>query len=111
MKEANIILGIIQQADGKEKKRPALILRTLPPFDDLLCCGISSQVRHAVPDFDEIMDVDDDDFPDSGLKVTSLIRLGFIHTLAKERVIGTLGAISKERHRKLCARLANHINP
>ena len=40
MKEGNIILTAIIQADGQSKKRPALILRKLPKFDDLLICGV-----------------------------------------------------------------------
>ena len=31
------------------KPRPAVVLDLLPLFDDALACGISTQLRHAVP--------------------------------------------------------------
>ena len=42
MKEGDVILTPILQADAIAKNRPALILRELPPFQDLLVCGIST---------------------------------------------------------------------
>ena len=42
MKECNIIFKAIIQTDGKQKKRPALILKELPESSDLLSCGIST---------------------------------------------------------------------
>lgn len=52
MKEGSVVLTPFQQADGKTKNRPAVVLRVMPPFGDLLVCGISRQLRHRVPDFD-----------------------------------------------------------
>jgi mRNA interferase MazF len=45
MKEADIVLTPILQADGKTKNRPALILREMPRFKDFLVCGISTQLH------------------------------------------------------------------
>jgi mRNA interferase MazF len=42
MKEGNVILASLPQADGQIKKRPALFLREMPPFKDALVCGISA---------------------------------------------------------------------
>jgi len=42
VKEADVILTPLPQADGPPKNRPALILRGLPPFGDFLVCGIST---------------------------------------------------------------------
>jgi mRNA interferase MazF len=59
------------------KPRPALLLGKLPgEYDDWLICMVSSQIRYYVPDFDEIVGEDDTDFADSGLKASSLIRVG-----------------------------------
>ncbi|MEK8019425.1 MAG: hypothetical protein VSS75_021340 [Candidatus Parabeggiatoa sp.] len=66
MKEGNIVLTPITQTDGQVKNRPAVVLRCLPPYNDLLVCGISTQLQHYVKDFDEIISPDDTDFSSSG---------------------------------------------
>jgi mRNA interferase MazF len=40
MKEADIILASITQADGKVKNRPVIILRIMLKYRDCLVCGI-----------------------------------------------------------------------
>ena len=45
MKEGDVILTPMPQADGKVKNRPALYLREMPPFRDALVCGISTQTH------------------------------------------------------------------
>jgi mRNA interferase MazF len=55
MKEGDIVLTSILQADGQKKNRPALFLREMPPFNDLLVCGISTQIHQEVAGFDEIV--------------------------------------------------------
>jgi mRNA interferase MazF len=45
MREGSIILTEIVQADGQRKNRPALVLREMPKYGDLLICGISTQLR------------------------------------------------------------------
>lgn len=62
MKAGDIVLTPIPQADGQVKNRPALLLCQLPPFDDLLVCGVSTQLRHEVVGFDETITQQDDDF-------------------------------------------------
>ena len=51
----------------------------------------------------------DDDFGASGLKAESLVRLAFLAVLPRARIIGTIGAISAERHQRLLRRLADHL--
>ena len=79
------------------------------PFGDLLVCGISRQLRHRVPDFDEVISPSDPDFASSGLLDTSLIRLGFLALLPASDFIGDIGSISPERHRRLLRHLANYL--
>ena len=109
MNEGDIVLVPLPQADGKVKNRPALVLRQLPPFQDLLCCGISTQLRREVRGFDELIDIRDADFTASGLRTTSLVRLGFLAVLPLQSVVGTLGLVSPSRHRKLLQRLADYL--
>jgi mRNA interferase MazF len=71
----------------------------MPGFGDLLVCGISTQLRQQVADFDEIIEPTDADFKTSGLKAASLIRLGFLAVLPASNFLGTIGSISGQRHR------------
>lgn len=109
MKEGDVILTPIQQANGVFKNRPAIILRQMPPFDDLLACGISTQLHRRVVDFDEIISPADSDFATSGLKSESLVRLGFLAVLPSKNIIGSISTISTERHEHLLKKLAEYL--
>ncbi|MBI4649264.1 MAG: transcriptional regulator [Bacteroidia bacterium] len=109
MKEASIVKAAIPQADGKVKLRPALLLRKLHKFDDFLLCGISSKTEHYIDGFDEIIDENDSDFKESGLLQTSLIRLGFLAALPQNSILGSIGVISSERHKRLLHNLSNYL--
>jgi mRNA interferase MazF len=111
MKPGNIALAQIQQADGRLKTRPVLILCQTPPFSDPLVCALSSRLHHTCDGFDEIINDSDDDYHDSGLKVPSLIRLGMIATIPASAMLGSLGNISPDRLNRLRSRLSNHIRP
>jgi len=88
MRERDVVLTPLLQANGRLKNRPALLLRALPPFGDFLVCGISTQVRHAVPGFDEIIRRSDPDFAASGLLADSVIRLSFLAVLPCGKIVG-----------------------
>lgn len=109
MQEGDVILTPIPQADGTVKHRPAIVLREMPPYRDVLVCGISTQLHHCVNGFDEIISPNDPDFVASGLLSESLIRLGFLAVLPRKSVPGTIGAISSERHRRLLKRLSDYL--
>jgi mRNA interferase MazF len=106
MKEGDIVLARLPQSDGRVKYRPAVVLRRMPGFGDLLVCGISTQIRQRVPDFDELIEASHPDFKESGLKAPSVIRLGFLAVLPVNAFLGTIGSISGERHQRLLAKLA-----
>jgi mRNA interferase MazF len=53
MKEGDVVLTPLPQADGKIKNRPAVVLRVMPQYGDLLVCGVSTQVHQEVVGFDE----------------------------------------------------------
>ena len=53
----------------------------MPPYGDLLVCGVSTQLRQRVAGFDDQIGPGDPDFRASGLKAPSLIRLGFLAVL------------------------------
>ncbi|NTW34339.1 MAG: type II toxin-antitoxin system PemK/MazF family toxin [Bacteroidetes bacterium] len=94
----------------KGKLRPALLLARLPgEYDDWLTCMISSQVRHYVAGFDEIVQEKNADFKQSGLKVTSVIRLGRLAVISGESLIGAIGKISDERLDRIKKRLSKWL--
>ena len=86
MTEGDVVLTPVPQADGTTKNRPAIFLREMPPFKDLLVCGISTQLRQEVKGFDELISPGDADFASRGLKRESLIRRGFLAVLPQSRV-------------------------
>jgi mRNA interferase MazF len=88
MREGAGVLLPLKQADGKVKPRPAIALRQLPGFGDWLVCGVSKQVHQFVAGFDEQVSGSDADF-----------------------IMGRIGAISIDRHRRLLANLSRHLTP
>ena len=109
MNEGDIVLVPLPQADGQVKNRPTLVLRKMPPYQDLLLCGISTQLRQEVEGFDDVINVDDADFSASGLRAASLVRLGFLAVLPPQSVLGTLGSVEASRHQKLLRRLTDYL--
>jgi len=112
MKQAGqIVLFRFPQANPEEGKlRPALLLGGLPgEYDDRLICMISSQIRQYVPEFDELIQEDDSDFADSGLKVSSVIRVGRLAVVQGEILLGAVGQIAPERLRRIKRRLAEWL--
>jgi mRNA interferase MazF len=99
----------LPQADGLRKPRPAILLRILPPFGDFLVCGVSTQLRQQVRGMDELILRTDKDFAGSGLKMDSLIRVGFLAIYTQSQIIGDIGEISSERHRRLLRQLAEFL--
>jgi mRNA interferase MazF len=108
MKQAGqIVLFRFPQTDLEAGKlRPALLLGKLPgDYDDWLICMISSQLRHYIPQFDEILQEHDSDFAQSGLKVASVIHIGRLAVVEGRVLLGATGQISPER----LQRIKNHL--
>jgi mRNA interferase MazF len=92
------------------KLRPALLLGKLPgEYDDWLICMISSQIQHCVPGFDEIVQETDTDFAGSGLKLSSVIRIGRLAVVEGEILLGAIGQIALERLQRIKSRLAEWL--
>jgi len=113
MKEAGqVVVFRFPQTDLEEGKlRPALLLGKLPGnYDDWLICMISSQTRQYVEGFDEIVRETDNDFRDSGLKITSVIRVGRLAVVSGEILIGAIGQVSSERLRRIKKHLSEWLS-
>ena len=112
MKQAGqIVLFRFPQVDLEEGKvRPALLPGRLPgKYDDWLICMISSQLRHFVAGFDEVIRESDPDFTESGLKASSVIRVGRLAGVEGEIIFGAIGQVSPERLQNIKSRLAEWL--
>lgn len=103
-----IVLFRFPQTDLEEGKfRPALLLRKLPgEYDDWLICMISSQTRHYIAGFDEMVQEKDSDFGESGLKAASIIRVGRLAVVSGEILLGAIGQVSDKR----LGRIKKHLS-
>ena len=109
MKEGDIVLTPVPQANGQIKNRPAVFLREMPPFNDALVCGISTQLHQQVAGFDEVISQQDVDFANSGLVSASLLRLGFLALIPRNQIIGSIGSIGGARHKRLLTNLSGYL--
>lgn len=89
------------------KPRPVLLIAPTPgPYDDWLVCMLSTQVRQALEEFDEIIDQQAEDFQQSGLKVASVIRVSRLAVVSAELLVGAIGDINPERLDKIRQKLS-----
>ncbi len=113
MKEAGqVVVFRFPQTDLEEGKlRPALLLGKLPgDYDDWLICMISSQTHQYIAGFDEIVQDNDVDFGESGLKITSVIRVGRLAVVSGETLLGAIGQVSVERLDRVKKNLSNWLS-
>ncbi len=111
MKEGSVLITALRQADGTVKDRPVILLRCMPPFQDFLVCGISTQLHQEVPGLDELISPADPDFRTSGLKTTSLIRVGFLAVRPQSEFRGRIGSVSSARLKQLLTKLSDFLRP
>jgi mRNA interferase MazF len=106
-----IVLLRFPQTDLETGKLcPALLLGRLPgEYDDWLICMVSSQIRHCIPGFDQIIQEDAPDFATSGLKVPSVIRVGRLAVVEGDILLGAIGQISLNRLQQITGSLAEWI--
>ncbi len=109
MREGEIILANLPQSDGNIKLRPVLLLKQLPGYNDFLVCGISTQLHQLVKNFDELIDENNNNFIQTGLRQSSLIRLGFLAVIPNNMIPGTIGRIDSALHKNLLERLAKYL--
>lgn len=112
MRPGEIVLLRLPQPDlSPGKLRPVLVLAELPgPFEDCLVCGISSQLRQEMLDWDERLTPADADFATSGLKVPSVIRLNWLASVNPRTSVGILGSVAPDRLTRLRQRLAAYLS-
>ena len=109
--EGQIVLFRFPQTDQQTGKlRPALVVRKLPgQYDDWLICMISSRLGQEISGFDEIITSDDTDFSDSGLKLSSLIRISRLAVVSGDILIGRIGQIDSRRLSRIKQKLSQWL--
>jgi mRNA interferase MazF len=75
----------------------------------VLVCGVSTQLRQAAKDFDETISPSDADFVASGLNDKSLIRLGFLVVVPRNKIVGSIVSIAPERHERILQKLSTYL--
>jgi mRNA interferase MazF len=109
VREGEIILATLPQADGNIKLRPVLLLKQLPGHNDFLVCGISTQLHQFIKNFDELIDEKSNNFLNTGLRQSSIIRLGFLAIIPNNKIPGSIGRIDSVLHKNLLERLAEYL--
>jgi mRNA interferase MazF len=107
LKEGDIAIAPIQQADGQVKARPVLLLKQMPSFGDWLVCGISTHLEHEIKDFD--IRINQEDLGATGLKTSSLIRLSFLGVIAENQIKGVIGSVSNDVYQRLISNLTTYL--
>jgi mRNA interferase MazF len=109
--DGQIVLFRFSQTDQQAGKlRPALVIRKLPgQYDDWLICMISSQLTQEISGFDEVITPVDPDFRDSGLKSSSIVRIGRLAVVNGTILIGKIGQINEVRLSRIRKKLSEWI--
>jgi mRNA interferase MazF len=107
-----VLIPLNQAGGGLPKLRPALFLADLPgPYQNLLLCGISTQLHLLQANWDELIEVGDADFAASGLHRDSAIRLSYLYAADPSEIAGVIGQIDATRLERLRQRLSDHLRP
>jgi mRNA interferase MazF len=69
-----------------------------------------SFVFHYIEGFDEIVQENDIDFGESGMKVTSVIRVGRLAVVSGEILLGAIGQLSDERLSRVKKNLSDWLS-
>jgi mRNA interferase MazF len=112
MKAGDIVLVRFPQTDLKAGKLcPALVIAIAPSrHSDLLLALVSSRIYQAIPEFDDIIDMSDADYIETGPKTTSVVRLSRLATVESSVISARLGNISLERLDCIIIRLTDWIS-
>lgn len=107
-----VLISLPQTGGGPPKLRPALVLAQLPgPYQNLLICGISTQLQQLQTNWDELIQATDSDFATSRLRSASVIRLSYLYAAGASEIVGRIGSIDATRLARLRQRLADLLRP
>ena len=107
-----VLIPLPQLGGGSSKLRPALVVVLLPgPYQNVLLCGISTQLHLLLPNWDDLIQTTDSDFAASGLHQESVIRLSYLYAADASEITGVIGSVDPIRLARVRTRLADHLRP
>ena len=110
-KQGDIVLVPFPFTDlSGEKVRPALVLSKKENGDDVTVCFISSIVSKKILPNELLIEEKSAPFKNTGLKVSSNIKVTKIATLEKKVILGKLGALDAGSVNKIKTILKNHFS-
>lgn len=91
---------------SSQKVRPAICLTDeIHPFGHIVLAFITSRIFANTSDTDFVVEAKDANFVETGLKVSSTIRLHRLITISKTIIRRELGEMSKDKHKEVENRL------
>ncbi|MBF0342741.1 MAG: type II toxin-antitoxin system PemK/MazF family toxin [Nitrospirae bacterium] len=106
LKRGDIVLVPFPFTDlSSQKVRCALVLTLYLKYTDVVIAFISSYIHQKVLSTDYILDLGHTDFPATGLKKTSVLRMNKLLTVQRSLIIRRLGKISPAIQNELDRRL------
>ena len=105
MEAGTIVKAAFLQADRQIKFRPAVMIKSVPPFGDFLVCAVSTQNHLFVPGLDIKLEEGSSDFAATRLFQSSIIRSGMLATLPSNMIQGAIDKISQP----LCEQLLQQL--
>lgn len=88
---------------SQTKLRPAIVLWVDPIGSDVVVCAITSQRTEQISEGELILDSDNPEFSNTGLRITSKVRVTRIATLDRQFVVRKIGDLGKKYHQQLNA--------
>jgi mRNA interferase MazF len=92
-----------------QNSAPLLLIELPGPYQDLLLCGVSTQLQQLQSNWDELLQSGDTDFVTSGVHHPSAIRLSYLYAADPREIAGVIGRIDASRLQRLRQRLADHL--
>ena len=88
---------------SQTKLRPALVL--VERESDCVVAFVSSKVPEELEATDVVVSDEDAEFPSTGLKTTSVIRLDKVATLSKSMILGEIGEVGEQLKKDINSKL------
>ena len=109
-KQGDIVLVPFPFTDlSGEKVRPALIVSKKEFRDDVTVCFISSLIPKKISENEFFIKNTDKNFKNTGLKMSSIVKVNKMATLEKGVILGKLGSLDMENLLKIKKIIKNHF--
>lgn len=104
LKKGDLVLAEVPFTDLSHKKlRPALVLRASSTIDEITICFIFSQNVTSLSLDEFALNASDPEFPSTGLKVSSKVRVTRIVSLEQRLILRRLGELGSQQMLELNA--------